>query len=327
MTGQAKTATKIIGHEPILAFLEHSANAGRLAHAYLFAGPEHVGKMAVAREFTHSLFPGVADLATHPDFAVIERERDAKTGKLHGSIILEQIHALTGRLSLGAFIGGYKDCIIDGAETMTTEAANSLLKTLEEPRPKTILILLANSEAEVLPTIRSRCQIIRVGRVSTEAIVSALVARGVTQGKALLYAGLSGGLPGKAIAYSENPNSLDEMFALRDTVLGFSRLPVAQRWSAIDKLLPAKMPFQEAGDKARLVIDLVAEIVRDALLVASGVSASPTHTDLAVILSSWASEVGQAKLANIADLTCSSRKLLDSNVNPRTVLERLALSF
>ena len=330
MSLNAAQKAPIIGHQKTLSFIAGAIEKGRLAHAYLFAGPEHAGKCTAAKELARMLLT-TADLSTHPDFVFVERERDAKTGKLHGSIVLEQIHALTGRLALGAFIGGRKVCIIDGAETMTTEAANALLKTLEEPRPNTVLILLAAAEGGVLPTIASRCQVMRFGRTSTTEIAEALVARGATASQAALYAGLSGGLPGKAIRYAENPAQLDDMYAVRESLLRWHALPVAERWASIDKMIPAKTPFQEAGDLATRVIDLASELLHDAMLAAAGAEATsgaaPMHADVAARTAAWAQTAGLARLSRAAERVSDSRALIDGNVNPRTALERLALSF
>ncbi len=321
-----RTKTAMIGHHRALAFLEHAAASDRLAHAYLFAGPEHVGKMTGALAFAGTQL-STSTPATHPDFSLVERGRDAKTGKLHGTIVLDQIHELVGRLALGAFIGGYKVCVLDGAHLLTPEAANALLKTLEEPRPKTILLLLATAEADVLATIRSRCQIMRFDRVATTEIAAHIEQRGIAADKALLYARLSGGLPGKAIAYAEQSTSLAALFDLRDLLLRFPALSVAERWAALEKRIPAKTPFQEAGDRAIAILDLAAELIRDAMLTAAGMPDAASHVDVRDRLIAWASSAGPERLASAADQITETRALIDANVNPRTALERFVLSF
>ena len=319
---QEKTAA--LGHDQALAFLARALAADRLAHGYLFVGPEHVGKMTAALAFAATLLCTESP-AAHPDFTLVARERDQKTGKLHDTIVLDQVHALTGRLALGAFLGGYKVCVIDGAQLLTPEAANALLKTLEEPRQKTVLILLVNSEAEVLPTIRSRCQVMRFDRVATTAIAAHLAKRGVAADKALLYARLSGGLPGKAIAFADDPASLDALFALRDMLLRFPELSVAERFALIEKRIPAKTPFQEASDRAAAILDLCAELVRDALLVATGMSDMLVHVDARDRITAWANSAKTARLTAAAEEITETRRLLDANVNPRTALERFVL--
>src|SRR5512142_710949 len=148
-------ADGIIGNGNVAEFLDRAVRTDRLAHAYLFVGPDRVGKATTARRFAASLL-GVANPETHPDFCAVGREADAKTGKPHAGIVLEQVHALTGRLALGAMMNGWKACVLDGAHLLNKESANALLKTLEEPRPKTVLLLTADGAERVMATIRSR---------------------------------------------------------------------------------------------------------------------------------------------------------------------------
>lgn len=319
-------SNKLIGHGAAMTFLARAAQSGRLAHAYLFVGPEHVGKRTAALTFASDLF-GTANPLAHADFSLLERERDAKTGRLHGTIVIDQVRALVGRLALGSFLGGYKVCVIDGAHLMTPDAANALLKTLEEPRSKTVLLLTAPSEAAVLPTILSRCQVTRFGRVPAAELREGLAARGIGAVKAELCARLAGGLPGAAVSLAEDEAAMDAMFALRETLLRMPSQPVVERWAAIDKLLPAKLPFQEAVDRARGVTDLAAELVRDALLSASGRSEDIAHVDEAERVAAWGASAGASRLAAVGERVTETRELLAANVSPRTALERLTLSF
>lgn len=315
-----------VGNERVRDFLQRAVAADRLAHALLFVGPEGVGKMAAAREFAAALLSTPTPEA-HPDFFLLERERDRKTGKLHGSIVIEQVQTLTGRLALGAFMGGWKVCVLDGADLLKDAAANALLKTLEEPRPKTVLILLAASEDDVMPTVRSRCQVLRFGRVPTALIAGALASRGTAPAKAELYARLADGRPGAAFTYAEEPASLDGMFAMRDAILGFAGSAVADRWAAIERFIPAKLPFQESADRSRAFLDIAAEVLHDVLLVGNDRREGTVHVDVRDRLEALAATLGPAKAAAAAEAVAASRRLIDDNVNPRSVLERFALSF
>jgi DNA polymerase-3 subunit delta' len=322
----ASAKPPVIGNERVRDFLRRAVTADRLAHGLLFVGPERIGKLAAAREFASSLL-GTATPENHPDYFFLERERDRKTGKLHGSIVIEQVQALTGRLALGAFMGGWKICILDGADLLKDAAANALLKTLEEPHEKTVLILLASSADDVLPTVRSRCQVLRFGRVPTAQIAGALASRGTSPAKAELYARLADGRPGAAFAYADEPAILDGMFAMRDAILGFAGSAVADRWAAIERFIPAKLPFQESADRARAFLDVAAEVLRDALLVANGHREGAVHVDARDRLEALAAALGPRKAAAAAEAIGEARRLVDENVNPRSVLERFALSF
>src|SRR5690606_14237292 len=138
---------------------------------------------------------------THPDFTFVERERDAKTGKPHAFINIEQVQALTARLSMGSMMGGWRVAIVDCAHVLNESSANALLKRLEEPHEKTVLFLTAHSADQVMQTIRSRCQVLRFGRVATLEIVDVLKQAGADADTAQLYARLADGRPGIALGY------------------------------------------------------------------------------------------------------------------------------
>ena len=200
MTGQ-KTDDRfeIIGHGEILDFLASAWERGQLAHAYLLTGPTGVGKAEVARWLARKVL-GTDNLEAHPDFSSVERGANAKTGKLQNAIVIDQIHELRGRLSLGSMMGGWKVAVLEGAERLNEAAANALLKTLEEPHAKTVLILTADTNESVMPTVRSRCQTVILNRVSRTEIAAGLAERGIDPPKADLAARLSGGCPGRALA-------------------------------------------------------------------------------------------------------------------------------
>ena len=317
---------KIIGHEAIRHFFDRAVKSDRLAHAFLFVGPEHVGKMTIARDFATTLL-GTETLEKHPDFFLVERERDAKTGKLHGTIVLEQINALCSKLALGAFLRGWKVCVLDGADCLTTESANALLKTLEEPHPKTLLILLASSFEQVLPTIRSRCQLMRFTRVSTNRIKDALVERGTALEQAKLWSRLSGGNPGRALMFFENPEMLNEMFDWRNILFSFTDSAIADRWSGLESILPKKLSFQESVDRATQVLDLLVELLRDAMMLGQGREDQIVHVDSRTSLDAWLGNLGLQKIMMVLEEVKTARRFLDANVNPRSVLDYVAACF
>ncbi len=315
-----------IGHERTMQFLARSLERGTLAHAYLFVGPERVGKMTAARAFAATLL-GTETLETHPDFFAVERGHDPKSGKLRGEIVLAQIHALCGKLALGAFMNGWKVCVLDGAHLLNTESANALLKTLEEPHDKTLLILLAPDASAVLPTIRSRCQVLRLGRVPRATIAAALETRGVPVDRADLLSRLADGRLGAAFAFAADPAELQEMVALREALLRLPGMPVADRLATVEKFLPQKASFQESVDRSRAVIDLAAELLRDALLASHGRAERGVHADVRERVIAWATSASPRSLAAAAEELSYGRRLLDDNVNPRAVLGEIALAF
>lgn len=143
----------IVSHKNQWQFLIKSAELGRLAHALLFYGQEHLGKKTLAVEFAKFFVSGDIEKGTHPDFIFIEPE-----GK---EIQIAQIRNLIKKLSFKPYSADFKIAVIDNAHSMTQEAQNCFLKFLEEPKDKTFLILVTAYPFLLLPTILSRVQKIR----------------------------------------------------------------------------------------------------------------------------------------------------------------------
>ncbi|MEE4301787.1 MAG: hypothetical protein V2J24_20285, partial [Pseudomonadales bacterium] len=147
---------------------------GRLAHALLLHGPGGWGKRVFARQFARALLelprggaeavcPGEegsdADLLSHPDARIVAREPAPSSGRLRAQITVDQIRALTGFLERTSSAGGRRVVVLERAEELNVNAANALLKSLEEPGPDTHLLLVCDAPSRLLATIRSRCQL------------------------------------------------------------------------------------------------------------------------------------------------------------------------
>jgi len=224
----------IIGHQQILDFLEKSIENKRLAHTYLFTGSAHLGKRTVALEFIRMLNGPEMDQAVHPDVLIVEPERIAKKGITKElEIGIGQARQIQHQMSLFPYQASYKIALIDQAEKMTAEASNCLLKTLEEPSGRAVLILITANPNLLLPTIVSRCQSVRflpVGEREIEEGISNL--RTVLSDKSLLHGRhspqgqplnhskkivrLANGRPGLAIQYLEEPTLLQT----QDKIIG-----------------------------------------------------------------------------------------------------------
>lgn len=203
----------IIGHRKVCEFLERSIIADRVAHAYLFLGPAQVGKMAVARAFAETLLgSGVTpsrSLESNPDVTLVGRLIEDDIMKT--MISVDQVRELRERLSYSSFLPSYKIAIIDDAHTMTIEAANALLKTLEEPRGRTVIILIASDARHIPETVRSRSQLIRFGLVSDRVIDDALRKRGAHAKDAGAFVELAHGRPGVALEFLASPETFAEL--------------------------------------------------------------------------------------------------------------------
>ena len=212
-----RAAARVIGQDAAIADFLRSAGSGRLHHAWLLAGPRGVGKATLAWAIARWLLEGGPpdSLDTDPDsalarrllalseprLALIRRPFNEKTGRHSAEITVEEIRRLLGFFQLTATDGGRRVAIIDAADEMNTAAANALLKLLEEPPPGTVLLLVAHRPARLLPTIRSRCRLLRLGPLAPADMADVLEQTGaqVAPEEAAGLAALSGGSAGEAL--------------------------------------------------------------------------------------------------------------------------------
>jgi DNA polymerase-3 subunit delta' len=200
-------------HTDAAAQLRKAWAANRLSHALLLQGAEGVGKQTFAAwlacavlcdKSTESDLECCGECAScalfaagsHPDLLWVVPEEDKQ------QIAIDQVRAATERLTKTSYRQGYKVAIVDPAHLMTPSAANSVLKTLEEPSPRSLLLLITSQPSMLLPTVRSRCQKVTIPRPSREQAIAWLRERsGHTVDAALLE--FAGGAPLRALAYAD----------------------------------------------------------------------------------------------------------------------------
>jgi len=302
----------IIGHTKIVDFLGKSIAGGNPAHAYLFLGPEQVGKNAVARWVAEQLLDG--GIEAHPDISIVVRERDEKTGNLKSNISIEQIRNLRERLSMSSLSGGHKVALIEGADFMSIEASNAMLKTLEEPTSKTTIILTASNEVRLPATISSRCQTFRFGLVATDRIVKALIDAGQSQVQAEQIAAVSFGRPGAAFQYAADPECFNEHAQEVKSIQQLIDLPISARL----KYVTENTPKGAAGREEVLIkFGTWERVLRDQLLTSLGCN------ELTAIKSR-----SQAKQpAKTLKTLQSCRQALLKNTNPQLTLENFLINL
>ena len=195
------TWNELLEHQEILAGFRRAIERGRLASTFLFVGPAGIGKRTFATKLAQALFcethsdteleacghcPSCAQVAagTHPDLEYVCKPADKAYIPLE-TFIGDKEHrnreGLCHRIALKPMRGRRKIAIIDDADHLNAEGANCLLKTLEEPPAKSLIILIGTSAQRQLPTIRSRCQIIRFGPLSPESVETLLLRHGLIE--------------------------------------------------------------------------------------------------------------------------------------------------
>ncbi len=208
-----------IGRESVEASLRTSMENGVLSHGWLIAGPKGAGKATLAYRIARAMLspenlssPDSLDVPTeaqafkliaagaHPDLFVAERAWNDKTSKFQSEITVETIRTLTSFMNRTPAFGGYRVAIIDIADDLNRNAANALLKALEEPPENALLLLLSEAPGRLIATIRSRCRRIDLRSVGDDKIMNWLVETGAASPKdAKKIAANAGGRPGYAL--------------------------------------------------------------------------------------------------------------------------------
>ncbi|MFS4439175.1 DNA polymerase III subunit delta' [Paracoccaceae bacterium GXU_MW_L88] len=189
--------------------------SGRLHHAWLITGPRGTGKATLAWAAARELL-GRDVSPERPEIAAISPSADPKTGRQRANILVDDIRGLKSRFALSSPDEGWRIAIIDAADDMNVQAANALLKLLEEPPAKSLFFLISHQPAKLLPTIRSRCRELRLSALQEADFNAALEAAGHAQDGKL--AALSGGAPGLAIALGAGGGAVlyDKLVGLLD---------------------------------------------------------------------------------------------------------------
>jgi DNA polymerase-3 subunit delta' len=231
MPHHPRRRTSLRGHEAQEAQLLHAYASGRMHHAWLLAGPQGIGKATLAYRLARfvlqfpdphtavgrtSLFvpadaPAARRIASqgHADLLVIERSWDEKNKRLKAEISAEGARAASDFFSRTAGEGGWRLCIVDAADDLSSESANAILKILEEPPARSLFVLVSHQPGRLLPTIRSRCIRLDMHPLSIEHTCEVLAEIGAgSKGEDLgLAANLSRGSPGRALDLITSPGA------------------------------------------------------------------------------------------------------------------------
>ncbi|OGH65251.1 MAG: hypothetical protein A3J66_03775 [Candidatus Magasanikbacteria bacterium RIFCSPHIGHO2_02_FULL_47_14] len=302
----------IVGHNQIRQYLHKLIQDGRVHHAYCFVGPNHVGKQTVAYDIAASLLQTqVEKLSTHPNFLFITTERDEKKEKTRHAIDIGQIRQMISSFSLTQSSGGYQVAIINPAGLLTTAASNALLKTLEEPRKNTVIILIAQSEDELLPTVRSRSHAVRFSPVSQSELEQYAASLGVKSDVALELSESAHGLPGLIKTWIEGPDVFKEFKKQMQDFDDLLGQPLYKKMKFVDIVLADDKDHQEAKEKMIHLLDVWQLVGRQHLY--KNVAEQSTWPQDRVMLA--LDRMQQAKI------------FLRQNIQPRLLIEHVILAL
>jgi DNA polymerase-3 subunit delta' len=315
--------------------LRGHVSGDKLRHAYLFTGPEGVGRQTLAIRFAQALnctnppergdFCGACrdcrQLAslTHPDLSLLLPEEG------HKDILIDQVRALQHTLALSPYSGAYRIALLPDFQRTTIQAANALLKTLEEPPERVILLLTAIAPEGLLPTIVSRCEVIRLRPASIQATQNFLLAeRGLDAERARLLAHISGGRVGAAIRMAEDPSALTTRWAHLESLLELLPMRNYERFKQVERLSKsADKPRQKVGE----VLSTWLSFWRDVFLRASGEKLPLVNVDLETQIEQVAAQVPVSRAREMIIALEGALHHLDANVNVQLLLETLMLQW
>ena len=325
----------IVGHDHAINGLRRALLSDHVRHAYLFTGPEHIGKALLARRLAQTLLctggpdPNAAPQNpcntclscrkvmhnNHPDVHYIARPPERQF------ILIEQVRALQSDTSRKTLEGRRNVFIIDGMHEMNVQSANCLLKTLEEPEPDVILLLTAPDPAQLLPTILSRVQQISLNLLTTRQIKSALQQQWqVEPDEATLIAALAAGRMGWAVRAIEKEEMLEDRKSQLETLARLPSLGTAQRFDIAQRL-------SADSDKLRDILELWLLWWRDMLLAANNSLDLVVNVDMSATIQRQAARVGPLQSQRMVRAILGTMEALDQNVNARIALEVLMLDL
>jgi DNA polymerase-3 subunit delta' len=330
---------QLVGQSRTLSLLQRSLEQEAIAHAYLLVGLPHVGKMTLALDLARAVNCqgdeppcGECDacrkiaMGNHTDVQVVGLNSAGNSNdKSRTEISIEQIKEIQHLSSLPPFEGRYKVFIIDGAELMSTEAANRLLKTLEEPPAGVIFILLTVNESVLPATVVSRCQRLELRPLAISQVGVALSERcGVEAQKAELLARLSHGCLGWAISAANDEGMLEQRSQRLDRLLDITSAGYEERFDYVNQLVTW---FNQSRSLVQEILDLWLDWWRDLLLVKLNCGDDITNIDRQHLLTGLAQGYSLAEIRSFIGGIQSAGEQLRQNANPRLVLEVLMLSI
>ncbi len=331
----------ILGHQNIVKYLQKSIITKQFVNSYLFFGPEEIGKKTLVNLFVKSIFCFQNQSSKifpcnqcrdcqdfnrniHPDYIELNLKEDSKEENKK-NISIEQVRELKEKLYLTATRSIYKIAVINQADLLSSEAANALLKLIEEPPQNSIIILITEKVDNILPTIRSRTQNIIFQNVSLSEIYNYLLENGASKSLAQELSQYSNGVPGVAISYYQNPslwtnrkNSLTEMLDILNDSLD-EKLKWVEQQVKLSKKSRNQYIFFET------LLNSYLRLVRDLVVFQLNSEVELIHPFLRKLITQISKKYQSSELLNLYKNLWVGKRMLGQNVNPKIIFENLFL--
>jgi DNA polymerase-3 subunit delta' len=316
--------------------LRSSISRSSVAHAYLFTGPRNCGKTTTALAFASAL--NCADptpegdacgrcmsclriqAGNDADVQAISPEKDQTT--------IDQMREMIRSLSFAPLSGKYRVYIVEQADTLNPSSENCILKVLEEPPPYAVLILLSSNPNSLLPTIRSRCRVVRFSRASTSQIEEVLSSLSLSDDERRVIAACSQGLVGKAIGAASGPEFMEERQAVLQALRAWANGPAVmglQTAETIRKLAEPKKNDPDERTRIRRLTEMLDHVLSwysDLLSMKVG-GVQHINVDYADDLSDEVGRYSTRRLRRAIRSIMDTRRYLEGNITPQLALENL----
>jgi DNA polymerase-3 subunit delta' len=321
----------ICGHQRVTALLSGEIRDRRVRHAYLISGPPMIGKTTLANAFAAALICGESEAdgvacgecddcrraarGTHPDiqrFSLETQRQQSKDRASSDSLTVDTVREIASVSALRAYSSRFRVIILEDADALTDVAQEALLKTLEEPPPQLVLLLLASRADSLLPTIRSRCELIALSPVAAGVLAECLTGAGLSGDDAAKLAEISLGRPGWAFRAIEDNTLIQERVDAHERI---GEWVEATPFDRIVRAFELANDFSRSRESVFAELGSAAEYWRTVMMNAANAAGGGAST----------ATLGESYRALLSVAQCVND--LERNVRPRLALEAMVMKW